>query len=102
MLTIRPTCENCNRDLPAHSAQAMICSFECTFCCDCVENVLANVCPNCGGGFERRPVRPRNEWRKGISLDSAPASTEVVLEPVDEQKHQAFAGPIKDIDPSQR
>ena len=58
MLELRPTREHCNRALPPASAEAWICSFECTFCGDCVENVLHNVCPNCGGGFMPRPVRP--------------------------------------------
>ena len=51
MLELRPSCENCDRDLPNDSPLAMICTYECTFCKDCVENVLENVCPNCGGGF---------------------------------------------------
>src|SRR4029079_16147289 len=55
MLELRPTCENCNSPLPPDSNHAMICSFECTFCRSCVENILANVCPNCGGGFCFRP-----------------------------------------------
>ena len=50
MLELRPTCENCNRTLPPASDLAMICSFECTFCKHCVDEILANVCPNCGGG----------------------------------------------------
>src|SRR5262245_35907365 len=58
MLELRPTCENCGKLLLPNSTEAMICTYECTFCRDCVENVLSNVCPNCGGGFERRPVRP--------------------------------------------
>jgi len=60
MLQIRPVCEHCGKDLPADSTDAMICSFECTFCRDCVEDVLHNVCPNCGGGLEKRPVRPQD------------------------------------------
>ena len=48
MLQLRPTCEHCNRDLSPDSNQAMICSFECTFCRDCVEAYFGNVCPNCG------------------------------------------------------
>ena len=51
MLELRPTCENCNCALPAYSTGARICSYECTFCATCVDNVLGNVCPNCGGGF---------------------------------------------------
>ena len=58
MLELRPTCENCNKALPPHSTEAMICTFEYTFCADCVENILNNICPNCGGRFEKRPVRP--------------------------------------------
>jgi hypothetical protein len=58
MLEIRPTCENCEVQLLPNSREAMICSFECTFCRTCVEGILDNVCPNCGGGFSARPVRP--------------------------------------------
>ncbi len=58
MLELRPNCECCDRDLPPDSQAAMICSYECTFCADCVETRLAGVCPNCGGGFARRPIRP--------------------------------------------
>jgi hypothetical protein len=63
MLEIRPICENCNKALPPHSEEAMICSFECTFCRSCVENVLENVCPNFGGGFCLRPIRPAMNWK---------------------------------------
>lgn len=58
MLELRPNCECCNKDLPPDSAEAMICTFECTFCRDCVEVRLNGVCPNCGGDFSRRPIRP--------------------------------------------
>jgi hypothetical protein len=58
MLALRPNCECCDRDLPPESGVAMICSFECTFCRDCVEGVLAGRCPNCGGTFAPRPLRP--------------------------------------------
>jgi uncharacterized protein len=61
MLEIRPNCENCNKDLSYNASDAMICSFECTFCEECVTSVLHNVCPNCGGGFERRPIRPNKK-----------------------------------------
>lgn len=59
MLELRPICENCRTHLPPESKTAMICSFECTFCRTCVEK-LENVCPNCGGGFTPRPIRPKN------------------------------------------
>lgn len=58
MLELRPICEHCSKALPNESKEAMICSFECTFCKDCVDTFLNNICPNCGGGFERRPIRP--------------------------------------------
>jgi hypothetical protein len=67
-LELRPNCEYCDKDLPPHSVEARICTYECTFCADCVEHKLHNVCPNCGGGFERRPVRPATEWRPGLSV----------------------------------
>ena len=41
MLELRPNCENCNCDLPAASADALICFFECTFCRACAESELA-------------------------------------------------------------
>lgn len=58
MLEIRPNCEACDRDLPPESAEAMICSFECTFCRDCASDKYAGTCPNCGGELVRRPIRP--------------------------------------------
>ena len=57
MLEIKKNCENCGKSLPNDSKEAMICSYECTFCSKCVEHILKNVCPNCGGGFEKRPQR---------------------------------------------
>ncbi len=76
MLALRPTCENCNKLLPPDSNEAMICSFECTFCADCVETVLNGICPNCGGNFVARPIRPSKK------LLNSPASTEVVFKSV--------------------
>ncbi|MEF8722915.1 MAG: DUF1272 domain-containing protein [Candidatus Accumulibacter delftensis] len=58
MLELRPNCECCNGELPPQSREAMICSFECTFCADCVERRLLGRCPNCGGELVRRPIRP--------------------------------------------
>lgn len=58
MLELRPNCECCDRDLPPDSAEARICTFECTFCAACVETRLGGACPNCGGGFAPRPIRP--------------------------------------------
>ena len=51
MLELRPSCEHCDKDLPPAARDAVICTFECTFCRDCAHRLFANVCPNCGGGF---------------------------------------------------
>ena len=96
MLELRPSCEACGRALPPASTEAMICSFECTFCTSCVEDVLMNVCPNCGGGLTPRPIRPRSK------LVKHPAGTRVVEKPVDAYAHAAFAATIKDVPPERR
>ena len=72
MLELRPNCEGCDKDLPPQALDARICSYECTWCADCVETRLHNVCPNCGGGFAPRPIRPDREWREGVSRRSQP------------------------------
>ncbi len=73
MLALRPNCECCDSDLPADSAEARICTFECTFCADCVDNRLGGACPNCGGNFSPRPIRP------AALLLKYPASAERVV-----------------------
>lgn len=73
MLELRPNCECCDKDLPPDSREAMICTFECTFCADCAENVFHGRCPNCGGEFASRPIRP------AAKLQKFPASTKRVL-----------------------
>lgn len=73
MLELRPQCEHCARALPPDSVEARICSFECTFCAPCADDVLKGVCPNCGGGFVARPVRPAS------LLQKYPASTKRVV-----------------------
>ena len=67
-LQLRPNCEYCDKDLAPNALDARICSYECTFCADCVERKLFNVCPNCGGSFAPRPIRPAKEWRPGVSV----------------------------------
>lgn len=64
MLQLRPNCECCDCDLPPESHEAVICSFECTFCRACAETVLGGRCPNCGGELVRRPVRPQDKLTK--------------------------------------
>ncbi len=102
MLDIRPNCECCDKDLPAHSTEAMICTYECTFCRDCVETILENVCPNCGGGFASRPIRPANAWRPGLSTAHQPASTDRVHTPYSKEELRDFAAGIKAIKPEKR
>ncbi|HVY51351.1 MAG TPA: DUF1272 domain-containing protein [Devosia sp.] len=67
-LELRPNCELCDRDLLPQSYDARICSNECTFCADCADHRLLNVCPNCGGELVRRPIRPLQEYRPGEGL----------------------------------
>lgn len=102
MLELRPSCEHCGCALPPESTKAMICSFECTFCRDCVNNILANVCPNCGGGFTPRPNRPRADLKNGHHLTQYPAGQRFVHKPVDIEAHQIFAKNIKHVPPEQR
>ena len=73
-LQLRPNCEYCDKDLSPNSTVARICSYECTFCADCAKSELHNVCPNCGGGFVPRPIRPTTEWRQGLSVAKRPPS----------------------------
>ena len=73
MLELRPNCECCDKDLPPASLEARICTFECTFCAHCVEHRLGGICPNCGGGFVPRPIRPP------AKLATSPASTRRVI-----------------------
>ena len=102
MLELRPTCEHCNKQLPPESTEAMICSFECTFCRSCVNDILSNVCPNCGGGFSPRPQRPSHNLKGQNCLGAYPASATVKHKPVDLQAHVLFAVTIKDIPPEKR
>jgi hypothetical protein len=102
MLELRPSCEHCNVALPPESTDARICSFECTFCATCVRDVLLDVCPNCGGGFEARPIRPRHELRGGANLAHHPASGTVRHRPVDVERHRAFAEAIAQNPPKDR
>ena len=63
MLELRPNCELCDRDLPPDALDARICSYECTYCAACADQVLRNVCATCGGGLAPRPIRPRQAYR---------------------------------------
>ena len=50
---MRQVCEKCGGGLDA-TGEVYICTFECTFCRDCTEE-MNSVCPNCGGELVRRP-----------------------------------------------
>jgi hypothetical protein len=101
-LALRPTCEHCNKALPPDSLEARICSFECTFCATCVDEVIGNVCPNCGGGFAPRPVRPSRNWRNANYLGAFPARAVPKHKPVDAEVHAAFSAGIRMLTPEAR
>jgi hypothetical protein len=104
MLEIRPNCELCDCDLPHDSEAARICSYECTYCADCVEMSLHNVCPTCGGGFTPRPIRPKQALRKGksLGLEFHPASVVRVHSPFTREDIDAHVARIKHIAPKDR
>jgi len=102
MLALRPNCECCDIDLPPDSTKAKICTYECTFCVGCVEGVLKNVCPNCGGGFESRPIRPKIEHRSGVSIANDPASTKRIITHYSREQLSEFCNSVKDISPENR
>jgi hypothetical protein len=101
-LQLRPNCEYCDKDLPPNSTAAMICSYECTFCADCVENKLFNVCPNCGGGFAPRPIRPAKEWRPGVCVVKQTASDKRVHLKFSVEEVAAHSARLRDIPPQAR
>ena len=102
MLELRPNCELCDADLPPDAENARICSYECTFCADCVDHVLYDVCPNCGGGFAPRPLRPREAWREGAGLLSHPADTRRRSSKYSDDEIAAFAEKLRGTPPGQR
>lgn len=103
-LELRPNCELCDKDLPPQSAEARICSYECTYCADCVDNVLHNVCPTCGGNFVPRPIRPMQSWRpeEKLGLINHPASTTRVNTSYSMDNIKAHVERIKDVAPKDR
>jgi uncharacterized protein len=101
-LQLRPNCEYCDKDLPADASDARICSYECTFCASCVEHALYNVCPNCGGGFAPRPIRPATERRPGVSLEHHPASSQRVHLKWDRDELAVFVRSLRDVPPGSR
>ncbi|MFV8749683.1 DUF1272 domain-containing protein [Nannocystaceae bacterium ST9] len=102
MLELRPNCELCDRDLPPESDEARICSYECTFCARCVDEVLHGVCPNCGGNFVARPIRPSRAWRENTSRDHDPPSTRRRQSKYGRDEIAAFVAPLRELDPRER
>lgn len=102
MLKLRPNCENCDKDLPPQATDARICSYECTFCATCADQVLHNVCPNCGGGFAPRPIRPSAERRPGVSLGRHPASSERVHLKFSLEEVAKFTATVRSVPPPER
>ena len=98
MLELRPSCEHCDKLLPNDSNEAMICTHECTFCEHCVKNVLKNVCPNCGGGFEKRPTRPTNCLTVNC-ISNYPETTVRRYRPVICDKYRMIQNTFVNIDP---
>ncbi|WP_420405010.1 DUF1272 domain-containing protein [Nisaea sp.] len=103
-LEIRPNCELCDRDLPPDSPDARICSYECTYCADCVEHVLCNVCPTCGGNFVPRPIRPLRSWRPELKLgrEFRPPSEKRVHSKYDRAEIDAQVARIRGLAPEDR
>ena len=102
MLELRPNCELCDRDLPPASLEARICSYECTFCADCADNVLQGVCPNCGGGFVARPIRPVNAWREGTGLVNDPPGSRRRSPSYSREEIDALVARLRDVPPAER
>lgn len=104
MLDLRPNCQLCDKDLAPSAPDARICSYECTYCADCVENVLHNVCPTCGGGFTPRPIRPQTAFRPelNLGLGNHPANTQRRYLKFTKEDIQAHVARIKDIPPDER
>ena len=96
MLELRPNCEHCGKDLPNTSTEAMICTFECTYCVSCALDVFNNVCPSCSGNFEKRPIRPSKMVQK------YPASIEKVVKTKDLSKAKIVSEKNKNIAPQNR
>ena len=102
MLELRPTCEHCNKTLPPASTEARICTYECTFCATCVDTILKNTCPNCGGGFVPRPIRPSKNWKGDNFLGTHPASTKMKHRPVNLEEHAKLLAAQGGLPPKKR
>lgn len=104
MLELRPNCEWCDPDLPPDSPDARICSSECTYCADCVETVLHDVCATCGGGFVPRPIRPARAYRDAprLGLGNQPASITRKRSRWTRGEVDALSMMLRDVPPAER
>lgn len=93
MLELRCVCENCKTPLPPDSTNAMICSFECTFCRECVATILDNICPNCGGSFCQRPTRPQFDFVHNERFNLP--DRKLIYKPVNSSIHAALINKIR-------
>ena len=96
MLELRPNCEHCGKKLPNTSTEAMICSFECTYCTSCALELFKNVCPSCGGNFVKRPVRTSK------MIEKYPAFTKKVYKPKDLEKAARMSKKYENTVPEKR
>ncbi|CAM1347959.1 DUF1272 domain-containing protein [Tenacibaculum crassostreae] len=96
MLELRPNCEHCGVDLPNTSTEAMICSFECTYCKTCAIEIFQNVCPSCTGNFVPRPIRPKQY------VEKYPPSAEKIYKPKDLAEKMELIEFFKNIPPEKR
>jgi hypothetical protein len=96
MLEIRPNCEHCGKDLPNTSTEAMICSFECTYCENCALIIFENVCPSCTGNFVKRPIRPAKAIKK------YPANSKQIFKPKNLEITKKLSKKFKNIKPQER
>lgn len=96
MLEIRPNCEHCGKDLPNTSTEAMICTFECTYCRECALEIFENVCPSCSGNFVQRPIRPSK------MMEKYPASNTKVFKPKNLEKARENTEKYRNIAPEKR
>lgn len=102
MLEFRPTCGHCNKKLTPESLDTMHCSFECTFCAACAQNLFGNICPKFGGGFSPRPIRPARNWQGDNFLRKYPASAAVKRRPVNLGAHKELAATVGSLRPEKR
>ncbi|CAH2804512.1 MAG: FIG00461307: hypothetical protein [uncultured Paraburkholderia sp.] len=96
MLELRPSCEGCSKSLPPNATDAMICTYTYTFCGVCALTTLRNVCPNCGGNFQHRPIRTRAQ------LVKHPARVERIPVSIDETAHASFFERYRDTPAAER